>query len=324
MENLPVPAIGGEEFPASPALEHALHSARDYARAEKAAATRRAYRADFEDFARWCASIGRPALPATIETVAAYLGQLADSGRAASTISRRAAAIGYAHRLAGHEPPTSAEAVRATLRGIRRTLGTEPDRKAPVTAGILADMLAGIPRTSLAGLRDRALLLVGFGGALRRSELVALDVPDCRFAREGVLLHLARSKTDQEGAGALVPIPNGSRLRPVAALRDWLAQGAIEDGPVFRRIRRGGHVTADRLSAGAVALIVKRHVGPIGLDLDEFAGHSLRAGFVTEGLAHGADLLKVMDQARHKKVETTKVYDRRAKAFREHAGKGFL
>lgn len=305
------------------ALTDALSSAKRYARAEKSDATRRAYRSDFKLFSTWCEAHGLTTLPASIETSAMYLASLADGGLSSSTISRRSAAIAYAHKLAGCEPPTSAELLKATIRGIRREIGTAPDAKSPATAEVMAELLAQLP-AGIAGIRDRALLLVGFGGALRRSELVGLDVADLEFVREGVLVRLGKSKTDQEGAGAIVPIPNGSKLKPVIALRAWLEAGAIVDGPVFRRIRRGGHVTADRLAGAAVALIVKRNAGPAGFDLDDFAGHSLRAGFVTSALEDGADLFKVMDQTRHREVRTLRKYDRRAKAFRNHAAKGFL
>lgn len=317
---VPVAGTGTSLALAEPLTERAHH----YALAEKCEATRRAYRSDFADFRTWCLAHGQEHLPASVEATAAYLASLADRGLRASTVSRRAAAIAYAHKLAGHEPPTSAEQLRATIRGIRRTIGVAADQKAPATADVVRDLLRHVPKTGTLGLRDRALLLVGFAAALRRSELVGLDVADLDFSREGVILRLGVTKTDQEGAGAIAPIPNGTKLKPVAALSAWLSAAGIADGPVFRRIRRGGHVTAERLTPAAVALIVKRYAGPAGYAIADFAGHSLRAGFVTQALADGADLLKVMDQSRHVEVRTLKKYDRRAKAFRGHAGKGFL
>jgi site-specific recombinase XerD len=177
----------------------------------------------------------------------------------------------------------------------------------------------------LHGLRDRALLLLGFAGALRRSELVALDVADLEETAEGLLVHIGRSKTDQEGAGDFVSIPYGSKLLPVRALKDWIAAAGIIEGPLFRPIRKGGKaVEADRLSARAVAEIVKAYAHAVGLDAGAFSGHSLRSGFVTTALSHGADMLKVMDVTRHRQVNTLKAYDRRAKAFKQHAGDAFL
>jgi len=317
---LPVPVAPAAN---TPTLTDALRSAAEYAQADKADATRRAYLSDFRDFFTWCEAVQAEPLPASIETTAAYLAQLADKGLKASTINRRAAAIGYVHRAKGFEPPTNAEPVKAVLRGIRRRLGAAVNRKDPATATAIARMVRRIPET-LQGKRDRALLLLGFAAALRRSELVALDVADMERAPEGIIVHIRRSKTDQEGEGHQIAVPRGSKLKPVEALEDWLRSARIEEGPVFRSIRKGGHSTGGRLSEGSVAEIVKRHAGAAGLDPDTMSGHSLRAGFVTSALENGADLLKVMDVTRHREVKTLKAYDRRAKAFKNHAGKGFL
>jgi site-specific recombinase XerD len=265
-------------------------------------------------------------LPAEPASVAAYLANIADSGLSASTISRRLAAIGYAHKLKGFEPPGNAETVRAVVRGIRRRIGTAVTQKAPATASALAAMLAAVPNT-LAGARDRALLLIGFAGALRRSELVHLTRSDVTIGEEGAIVHLARSKTDQEGAGVDIAIPRGLELKPVEALEVWLAGlhcKGINEGPIFRSIDKAGHIGDRALSAHSVAEIVKRHAAAAGLDPKIFSGHSLRAGFVTSALEHGADLFKVMDVTRHRRVDTLKGYDRRARAFRNHAGKDFL
>ncbi|MCJ2051211.1 site-specific integrase [Methylobacterium sp. J-070] len=308
----------------SPAFEEALAGAKAFAGASKADRTIQVYRGAFDAFRAWCgtAGIAKP-LPATAEATAAYLSHLAASGRKASTIDLHVAAIACAHRAAGYETPTSCEIVRTTVKGIRRRLGTKATRKAPATADALKRMLRKIPDT-LVGKRDRALLLIGFAAALRRSELVALHVEDLERTDEGVLVHITRSKTDQEGAGHVVAVPAGSRLRPVQALDAWLDAAAITEGPVFRPLGKGGRVIAAALATGSVAQIVKDRAAAAGLDPKLFSGHSLRAGFVTSALEAGADLLKVMDVTRHREVGTLKVYDRRAQAFRNHAGKGFL
>jgi len=228
------------------------------------------------------------------------------------------------HRVAGLEPPTNSEAIKAVLAGIRRSLGVAPVRKAPATAEALEAMLAVTPADSLRGIRDRALLLLGFAGALRRSELVALDVIDLESDVEGVRVIIRRSKTDQEGAGDFVPIPNGTKLKPVAALLAWLEAASITEGPVFRPITRGGSVRPQRLTDCSVAEIVKARALAAGFDSRVFSGHSLRAGFVTSALAAGADILRVMDQTRHREVRTLETYDRRAKAYKGHAGEAFL
>jgi site-specific recombinase XerD len=301
----------------------AISSAAGYAKAEKSDATRRAYRSDFDQFRDWCSRYGNSPLPAEVETVAAYLASLADAGLKASTISRRAAAISYVHRLAGIASPVAAEPIKAVLRGIRRRIGVAVERKSPATARAVTAMLRRIPDT-LAGKRDRALLLLGFAAALRRSELVDLKVNDIERADGGVVVHIRRSKTDQEGEGHQVAVPRGSKLKPVEALDAWLAASGISGGPLFRPIGKGGRLGDDALTGEAVARIVKKYAGAAQLDASTFSGHSLRAGFVTSALESGADILKVMDVTRHREVKTLKAYDRRAQAFRNHAGGKFL
>jgi hypothetical protein len=187
------------------------------------------------DFAAWCASRGATALPAHVGIVAAYLSWLADSGRKASTIGRRAASIAYHNKIAGHEPPTNQEEVRAVLRGIRRTVGTAREGKAPATADALKQMLV-LCSDTLAGHRDRALLALGFAGAFQRSELVALQVEDLAEAPDGLRVTIRRSKTDQEGQGTEVAILPGCRLRPVEAVQSWLAAAEISAGPSVPRV----------------------------------------------------------------------------------------
>ena len=215
------------------------------------------------------------------------------------------------------------EAVKAVLRGVRRTLGVKVDAKAPLTADLVAKALRKLP-SDLGGLRDRALLLVGFAAALRRSELVGLDIADIEKTAEGVFLHIRRSKTDQDGAGQTIAIAAGGKLGVLDALSAWLAASGIVEGPVFRGVSRHGHVGDCALTGFAVAGIVKRAALRAKLDPALFSGHSLRAGFVTSALASGADLFRVMDVTRHRRTETLRIYDRRAKAFKDHAGRKFL
>jgi len=310
--------------PAALSLGEAERAAGDFARASKSPSTRRAYYSDAADFASWCKRHALQPLPASVDTVAAYLSALATEGLKASTITRRCAGIRYMHRIAGIEAPTGSEALKAVLAGIKRTIGTSVKRKAPATAEVIRSLVGDMP-ADLRGLRDRALLLVGFAGALRRSELIALDVEDIEEGPEGIFVRIRRSKTDQEGAGDFVSIPYGSRLRPVRALKDWLEAARITEGALFRPIRKGGKaVEVKRLSDRSVANIVKGHAEAVGLDPALFSGHSLRSGFVTSALQSGADVLRVMDVTRHRQVNTLKVYDRRAKAFKQHAGEAFL
>jgi site-specific recombinase XerD len=212
---------------ALPALDADLEQAVSYARAEKASATRRAYHSDFTPFESWCAEKGVAAMPAEPETVAAFLAFEANRGIRPSTITRRAASICYAHKLRGYEPPTNSEAVRATLRCIRRSTGTAKVRKAPILAETARAMAQAAP-DGLKGLRDRALLLLGFAGAFRRSELVALDVADLEETEEGMRVAIRRSKTDQEGKGEVIAVVRGSVNCPVKAVKNWLQATSID------------------------------------------------------------------------------------------------
>jgi len=202
-----VKANAADAVPA--ALGPELEEAAGYARAEKAQATRQAYRSDFGLFRSWCEMRHVSALPATPQTVAAFLAAEANRGSKPSTIGRRLAAIRYAHKLASHEPPTNSEVVKATLRGIRRTANNAPARKTPATADRIVAMV-NKTGSDPKGLRDRALLLLGFAGALRRSELVALNVEDLQFCEGGLRVTIRKSKTDQEGVGATIGIVSGS------------------------------------------------------------------------------------------------------------------
>lgn len=202
-------------------------------------------------------------------------------------------------------------------------LGSRPDRKAPATVDALSDMLAQVPGDTLPGRRDRALLLLGFAGAFRRSELVAIDREHCTETDQGVLVFVPRSKSDQEGQGREVAILRGTRLCPVQALHEWLLASDIVEGPVFRPISSTGVLGPRRLTGGTVARLVKRYAEAAGLDPEIYSGHSLRAGFATAALDRGASLDAVARQLGHARLDTTRVYDRRS-AFTGHAGRKLL
>jgi site-specific recombinase XerD len=321
MHVVPTRAMAG----AVPCLPPAdLDLAADFARAEKAPATRRAYRCDFEIFRAWCTGRGVTALPALPETVAAFLASEAARGIKPSSIGRRVAAIRYAHKLAGRDdPPTNSETVKATVRGIRRTLGASQARKAPATAEkVLAMVTTG--RTDMKGIRDRALLLLGFAGAFRRSELVALNCEDIEDTSEGLRVTIRRSKTDQEGVGQTIAIPRGAIACPVTAVKAWRDAARIDTGALFRPVAKGGKVDSARLSDRAVANVVKAHARRVGLNPADFSGHSLRSGFLTSAAARGASIFKMMDVSRHKSMDTLRGYVRDADLFRDHAGAGLL
>ncbi len=278
------------------------------------------YRSSFGQFEKWCLATGLECLPASAQTIAMYLGTQAGRLKAA-TLEHHLAAIAKAHKSAGLPSPiTDNVLISETLKGIKLTHGTAPNQKAPVLTEDRRMMLR-LTSAGLLGARDRALLLVGFAGAFRRSELVALNVDDLNFSAEGLLITLRRSKTDQEGQGRSVAIPFGMHEHtcPVRALRTWLGQAHIMDGAIFRSIRRGGHAQEQRLSGHAVAHVVKNYAALAGLSAASFSGHSLRAGFVTSAARAGEPERRIMRQTGHKSIEMVLRYVRQANAFSDNA-----
>ena len=287
-------------------------------------ATRKAYASDVNIFSAWCAIHGLAALPAAPETVALFLASQAQAGVAASTLTRRLAAIKCAHEAQGLATPTGHKGVTAALKGIRRAKGTAPAKKKAATADIVKEMVRLCPNT-LAGQRDRALLLLGFAGAFRRAELVALTVNDLVFVDDGLRVTIRKSKTDQEGAGQVIAIPQGSLLFcPVKALRNWLAVASIEAGAVFRAVGKGSRVGQAALSDKSVANRVKHYAGEVGLEAADFAAHSLRAGFVTSAAEAGASIFKMAEVSRHRSTDVLAGYVRSANLFKDHAGADLL
>ena len=289
-----------------------------------APSTRRVYQSDWALFSAWCDGKQLPALPASGETVAAYLAAEAAQGRRVATLRHRLAAIRLAHELTDQHNPTASHIVRATLAGIARVHGAAQLQKAPAVAEILKQMVDTLDPTTRQGRRDRALLTLGFASALRRSELVAITVEDLEFVPEGVRVHIPRSKTDQQGLGQVVPVIRGEAYCPITALQDWLTAAGIFSGPVFRRMRRGDHVTAQPLNDRSVAEIVKRCALACGLNPADYAGHSLRAGFLTSAAQAKADIYKLMEISRHTNPKSVMRYIRRVEEYTEHAGKGLL
>ena len=291
----------------------------DYARAARSTATWRAYDSDLRQFRAWCERQTVPLcpLPATPATVAGYLATLADAGYKPSTIRRRLAAISVSHQLGRHPNPASAPEVCAVWDGIRRTRGVRPNRKAALDTSLLARVVAGLRDDDLADVRDGALLLIGFAGCLRRSELVGLDVADLLETPDGVVLTIRASKTDQEAAGALVGVAYGSYRPtcPVRAWRAWVDAAALTDGPAFRAVNRHGQVAPGRLYPGSVARIVQRRVAAAGLDPADFAGHSLRSGFATAAARAGVADRSIMRQGRWRSSASLDGYVRAGRLF---------
>ncbi|HEV8412065.1 MAG TPA: site-specific integrase [Bryobacteraceae bacterium] len=298
--------------------------AQEYQRHSKSENTLRAYDTGWKDFCQWCESHSQQALPASPEAVSAYIADCA-SRLKVSSISQRLAAITEAHRAANLAPPTSASAVRNTLRGIKRELGTASVQKAPTLSADICQMLEKAD-AGLIGLRDRALILLGFSGAFRRSEVVGLDVSDLDFAKDGLKITLRRSKTDQTGEGRLVGIPFTANPQhcTIRTLQEYLTQAGITAGPVFRSVTRHGKAQASRLSGGDVALVVKKLCQRAGLDPAKYAGHSLRAGHVTSASVAGKSLNSIMNQTGHHSVAMVRKYIRAASLFVDNSASGLL
>jgi site-specific recombinase XerD len=311
--------------PTATALASLVERAKVYATDARASSTRRAYAADFSAFEAWCAVHGLASMPAPPSVVAVYLTHLADSGRKTATIERALTGVVHAHRSRGFDWPRAHPAIASVMAGIRRHIGTAPAQKAPVVDELLAAMLATLGE-DLRGLRDRALLTIGWAGAFRRSELVALNVADITRSSEGLIVAVKRSKVDQEGRGAEKGIPYASRaaLCPVRSLEGWLATAAIAEGPLFRYIDRHGRVHPEALSDRSVARIVQRTAERAGIDPTTVAGHSLRAGFATTAAKRGKSLDAIMRQTLHKSERVARGYIRHAKLFDDNAAVGLL
>jgi site-specific recombinase XerD len=275
-----------------------------------AASTARAYRRDWEAFAAWCADRGLDdPLLATPNHVAGYVADLVDAGRAAATIRRTVTSLSVGYKTAGREPsPAQAEVVRRALAAARRRLGTAQRKARPVATVELERLTARCP-DSLQGARDRAIILVGFAAALRRSELVALDVADLVVNDRGLEISIRRSKTARETEGAVVPVARGKMraVCPVAAWTDWLAAAGLTAGPAFRRIDRHGHLHS-RLTAAAVPLILTRAAQRAGLDLSALSAHSLRSGYVTTAAQRGHNERAIARVSRHRSLPVLRGY----------------
>jgi integrase len=302
-------------------LTIATERAREYIHHAKAPSTVRAYRSDWRHFCQWCVAHNLASLPAAPETVSLYLAEFGGLLKPA-TLQRRLAAIAKAHQAAGFESPASMRhaAVSEVWKGLKRMHGTAQECKAAVLTKDLRAMLRTLPG-NLLGTRDRALLLIGFAGAFRRSELVALQLEDCAFTTDGLVITLRRSKTDQEGEGRKVGIPYGSNLDtcPVRSLRAYLEASGIVTGPLFRPINRHGRMGERGLSPFGVALVVKRYAVAAGFDGSRYAGHSLRAGLATSAAAAGVSERAIMDQTGHKSTSMMRRYIREGSLWRENA-----
>ena len=286
-----------------------------YVAAAVSANTRRAYQGDLADFLKWGGVV-----PCSPETLASYAASRAEI-LSPHTITRRVVGISRAHISQGFPDPAKSDLVRTVLRGVRKIHGKPQRQVAPL---LKQDLLCLLPlMRGTKGIRDRALILLGFAAALRRSELVALDLCDLLFVDEGLIVHLRRSKTDQEGEGRKIAVPYGrTSACPVKAVRQWLEHAQIVDGAIFRPVNKGGGIQVERLTPQSVALILKTYARAAGLASD-VAGHSLRSGLVTSAAQVGASVHKIQQQTGHRSAEMLGRYIRDANLFENNAA-GFV
>nr|WP_092067891.1 site-specific integrase [Dendrosporobacter quercicolus]NSL46831.1 site-specific integrase [Dendrosporobacter quercicolus DSM 1736]SDL65541.1 Site-specific recombinase XerD [Dendrosporobacter quercicolus] len=291
-------------------------------RKSKAENTLRAYEADWLDFYDWCTHLGFQALPAEPETIVNYMNDLADNAKA-NTVSRRLSAISENHKAGGYQDdnPCRSGLVRNALDAIKREKGTIQRGKAPLLFEDLRDIASCFDTADIAGIRDKAIILTGFMGAFRRSELVKINVEDLAFTREGVIVLVHQSKGDQEGQGEYVAIPYNTDpgVCAVTALKHWLEQARLNSGPLFRPLNKYKKVRDRRLSDKSVALIVKKYAGLAGLNAEDFAGHSLRRGFATSAAQHDVDERAIMQQTRHKSEKMVRRYIEQGNLFKNNA-----
>jgi integrase len=277
--------------------------------------THLAYENDWRLFCAWASDAHRQPLPASADTVTLYLTDLLQQGRKISTATRRASAINYCHRIAGMERPWSAD-VTQLLAGCQRLRLEQPTQKQPVSVEQLREICGRTDEESVRDVRNRSILLLGFASALRRSNLAALDMTDVAFSEEGLTLNIRKSKTDQEGKGRLVGIPWGDGLHTcaVSAWVRWLSFRGAWPGPVFSQLHNGC-VTRRRLHPNRISQVVKAAMRGLGLDGCGFGAHSLRAGFVTEGFAHGLGEIAIAQQTGHRSLSSLRGYLRPASPF---------
>ncbi|HEY3378891.1 MAG TPA: site-specific integrase, partial [Armatimonadota bacterium] len=316
-----IPATGEPTVMACSAdMRNIVRQAQVYFANGKAENTRKAYASDWAQFTAWCAGEGWGALPAAPETVALYLTAITMQGRTLNTLTRRLAAIKHAHATAGFTSPTTSPVVHAILTGIRRTHGMMAHGSEALLTEDIKAMVRALPENVL-GTRDRALILLGFAGAFRRSELTAMNMADLDLRQDGLAVTLRFSKTDQMGQGRLVGIPYGAHEEtcPVKATLDWLAAAQITGGAVFRGLNRAGHLISDRLSGRAVATIIKRAADAAGLDSTRYSPHGLRSGHCTSAARAGVDERVLMQQTGHRSSAMLRRYVRSGSLFLENS-----
>ena len=292
-------------------------------KSSKADNTLRAYKSDFKDFGAFCSKHGLNSLPTEPKIVSLYLTHLSKNSKI-STLRRRLVSISMVHRLKGHYLDTKHPIIVENLMGIRRVKGSIQIGKKPILINHLKSIINIIDEQKtdqIKKLRDKSIILVGFGGGFRRREIVSIDLEDIEFLPEGLKINVKRSKTDQFGEGMIKGLPYfyNQEYCPVVNLKKWLEISKIKSGPIFRRFSKGLSLSNKRLTDQSVVLLIKKYLDLAGIENKNFAGHSLRSGFATVAAESGADERSIMAMTGHKTTQMVRRYIREANIFKNNA-----
>tara|TARA_B100000963_G_C22627193_1_gene672951 strand:+ start:40 stop:993 length:954 start_codon:yes stop_codon:yes gene_type:complete len=292
-------------------------------KSSKANNTLRAYKSDFKDFGAFCSKHGFSSLPTEPKTVSLYLTHLAKNSKV-STLRRRLVSIGVIHKIKGCYLDTKHPIIIENLMGIKRIKGTIQKGKKPIMINHLKKIIESISKKKIKDIkkfRDKAIILTGFGGGFRRTELISIDFEDLEFVDEGLKINLKKSKTDQFGEGMTKGLPyfTNEKYCPVINLKKWLEISKINSGPIFRRFSKGLSLTEQRLTDQSVVLLIKEYLNLAGIDNKNFSGHSLRSGFATVAAESGADERSIMAMTGHKTTQMVRRYIKQANIFKNNA-----
>ena len=292
-------------------------------KSSKANNTLRAYKSDFKDFGAFCAKHGFNSMPTEPKVVSLYLTHLSTVSKI-STLRRRLVSIGVVHKIKGHYLDTKHPVIIENLMGIKRKKGSIQIGKKPILIKHLKEIINVIDQQKIEKikkLRNRTLILIGFGGGFRRTELISIDYEDLDFVEEGVKITLRKSKTDQFGEGMIKGLPyfSNEKYCPVTSLKNWLTLSKTKTGPIFRRFAKGSILTSHRLTDQSVVLIIKDCLKLAGIENQNYSGHSLRSGFATVAAESGADERSIMAMTGHKTTQMVRRYIREANLFKNNA-----
>ena len=292
-------------------------------KSSKANNTLRAYKSDFKDFAAFCAKHGFNSLPTEPKIVSLYITHLSKNSKI-STLRRRLVSISMIHKIKGHYLDTKHPIIIENLMGIRRTKGSMQKGKKPLLIShlkLLINVINEQKTEEIKKARDKAIILIGFGGGFRRTELISIDHDDLEFVTEGLKIMIKRSKTDQYGEGMVKGLPYfiNEIYCPVLSLKKWLDLSKIKSGPIFRRFAKGSSLTNNRLTDQSVVLLIKKYLNLAGIENSNYSGHSLRSGFATVAAESGADERSIMAMTGHKSTQMVRRYIREANIFKNNA-----